>query len=341
MPVSKGLTYDFFSSLCSGDFPSEAELIESMDTAVSVLESESSLYRPAADDGTPGGLLDFTGSDVPVIVVPDLHGRYKFLLDLLSSDSSVIRFVPSGMNVLEALGEGLLKIVCLGDGIHSETDDASERWKKCYEEWEHGNFCGSAMCDEMHRNVSTMGIVVELKKAFPENFHFLKGNHENIMNEFGNGNYPFRKFSLEGEITRSFMQYMFGDAVLHLIDCFEKTLPLCAVFKNFALSHAEPVSAFTRSEIINCRKNSSVIEGLTWTPNGSALEGSVVSTFESVNPGAETSGSVWIGGHRPVRGKFSLRQNGSYVQIHNPYEMNVALCSPQNKFNPQEDIVSV
>ena len=54
------------------------------------------------------------------------------------------------------------------------------------------------------------------------------------------------------------------------------------------------------------------------------------------------SGVLWFGGHRPVKdGKYLLRQDGTYLQLHNPNEMNVAIVVPEKKFNPEIDIKSV
>ena len=39
--------------------------------------------------------------------------------------------------------------------------------------------------------------------------------------------------------------------------------------------------------------------------------------------------------------KFNLRQDGAYVQLHNPQEMNVALVVPGKKFDPEKDIISL
>ena len=50
---------------------------------------------------------------------------------------------------------------------------------------------------------------------------------------------------------------------------------------------------------------------------------------------------MYLGGHRCVKTLYELRQNGLYVQIHNPGNENVALIYKDKKFNPDEDIVGV
>ena len=64
--------------------------------------------------------------------------------------------------------------------------------------------------------------------------------------------------------------------------------------------------------------------------------------FKNLNPSAKRSGVLWFGGPRPVKdGKYLLRQDGTYLQLHNPNEMNVAIVVPEKKFNPEIDIKSV
>ena len=50
---------------------------------------------------------------------------------------------------------------------------------------------------------------------------------------------------------------------------------------------------------------------------------------------------VYFGGHRPVKENYRLRQNGKFIQIHNPKLQNIVLVRPDRKFNPETDIVSV
>ena len=50
---------------------------------------------------------------------------------------------------------------------------------------------------------------------------------------------------------------------------------------------------------------------------------------------------VYFGGHRPVNNMYNLRQNGKFIQIHNPKQYNVAIVNPYKTFNVDNDIVSV
>ena len=98
---------------------------------------------------------------------------------------------------------------------------------------------------------------------------------------------------------------------------------------------------FTRDEIINYHDENlrdEVVLAFTWTPNDGAEEGSVASIFAELS-GRKAEDALWFGGHRPVEGKYALRQDGHYVQIHNPDEMNVAYISADRPFNLDKDII--
>ena len=323
-----------------GGLPVAADLTALLKKVRDVYEGEDFPCRPRA-----GGLLDFTKERLPVIIVPDLHARPDFLINLL-------KFTPDGLdgkNVLEALNEGRIIVVCVGDGVHTERygevvkaermNDAKELWKDDYERWmesfvswQKGRINCPSMREEMRLCLATVMTVMELKCAFPKNFHFLKGNHENIKNEDGRGNHAFRKFAMEGEMVKDFMQEVYGNGVLNLMYDYETSLPIVAAFDRFCVSHAEPERVFSKDEIIDYHGENwnEVVLAFTWTPNDGADEGSVASIFaELTGRTADTVPALWFGGHRPVEGKYFPRQDGHYVQIHNPDKMNVVSISAE------------
>ncbi len=320
--------------------PSHDQFMALLDKTTLILEAEDVSYRPCADDRKSGGLLDFTSlpySNLPIIIVPDLHARSYFLINLLNKKININSVQKS---VLQALNEKELIVVCVGDGVHAESR-AYERWLNAYKEWLGGVYDSEPMVEEMKENISTMSIVMELKCAFTSHFHFLKGNHENILDEEGHGNHSFRKFALEGEMVLDYMREVYSDAVVHLINCFEKSLPVCVMAKNCFISHAEPAYALKKKDIINYHENPQVILALTWTANDSAENESVKKTSVNLNSKAKNKKILWFGGHRPVNEKYMLRQQGLYVQIHNPDEENVALVYPDKDFDFNKDIICV
>jgi len=165
-----------------------------IEAATAALQNEAPDRRPATTGGRPGGLV-MLEKELPVIIVPDLHARRGFFISLMESRQ------PGGGTVMEALDEGSLQVLCLGDGFHAEAR-ALARWKAAYAEYKSFYREHAAMDQEMAESMGLMEMVMLAKTSFPRYFHFLKGNHENVLNEEGQGNHPFRKFVQEGDILR-------------------------------------------------------------------------------------------------------------------------------------------
>lgn len=331
----------FTGILCSEKLPDYEYLLNTADSAASVLEHEDGGYRPADSDGNPGGLLDFTGgSRMLSVVVPDIHARPSFLENLLAfripagSDPCC-----GGQTVISALEKKSLRVICVGDIMHTERVTA-ERWRSAAAEFGRGEYSGPSMRAEMRESLSVLACVMELKIRFPSVFHILKGNHENVMNRTGGGDFSFCKYADEGRMVREFISSVYGDDVLYMISCWERFLPLSAVIPGCVISHAEPERTFSRRELVDARLESDVVRGLTWTANGAAEEGSAAGTAAALLPGF-TGSPFFICGHRPVSGDFAVRQNGRVFQIHNPDRQNVALVRSDGEFCPETDIVGV
>lgn len=294
------------------------------------LENESEDLRPRDSAGRSGGLILLRG-DVETMLVPDLHGRTDFLLTILLAEE---------WDALARMHEGRLQVVCVGDGFHGEAR-AYRRWQEAYSEWQTGWQHHTAMDQEMIESLGVMETVMRVKLAVPGFFHFLKGNHENIANELGGGNYPFVKFVEEGEMVASYVRHFLGADFLEAYYRFEKNLPLVAVGDGFVVSHAEPAQAFARDDIIEYREREDVVAGLTWTDNDRARRGSVADTLTALLGSERAAKATWFGGHRPVSGLFHARAAGRYIQFHNPARQVVARLVPGQPIDPRRDIVEV
>ena len=293
-------------------------------------------YRPVSSDGKAGGLLDFHNDELPLIVVPDFHARPYFLQNILDYQ------IWGDTTIFQAISEGKLRFLSVGDILHTERG-TRERWMAAEAEVDNEIYTGPAMSSEMQEGLSLWCALMELKKAFPEHVHILKGNHENILNETDGGDFAFRKFVDEGEMCRCFVQEYYGDDILYLMNCVEKSLPLYFWGKRCSVSHAEPIRVFTKQELIDARLYSGVVKGLIWTNNGEAAEGSVAGTVKNLfsKTGEVPEGYVSLGGHRPVTGNYKSLQNGDYIQIHNPGKQNIVFINAEHSFNPEADIIEV
>ena len=315
---------DFLSFSTSHSLVSEEKLLVLFEKLSDCLENEwrfEASPRPVNAEGKSGGLLDFSSSNFEkIILVPDIHGRREFLLNLMN-----LKIKGFSFSVMEGLASKKLCLLCLGDGVHGE-GRVRQRWLKAYDKWLEGNLVSPEMKEELIEDLGVMCQVALLKTSFPESFHFLKGNHENVLNIDGGGDFAFRKFVQEGEMVKDFLRSYYGDAVIHLIHLCERSFPVCAVFPHFGVSHSEVGNVYSRNEIINAFLNPDIISDFTWVGNDgvnsmtcSALHKELVSSEkENINP-------FWIAGHRPVKGDWKSRQNGTLFQIHNPEQMKVLL----------------
>ena len=184
-----------------------------------------------------------------------------------------------------------------------------------------------------------MSLVMKTKCQLPMNFHFLKGNHENILNETSNGNFSFFKFASEGEMVFDFMVNYYDIKTIELYSEFESSLPLFVKGKNFLSSHAEPAFFMTENQLINSMKDGNIIQSLTWTKNGDVEGFPAVEMLESMLPNFPKA--LYFAGHRPVYQNYELRENGRFVQFHNPNKMNFVYIDNNRDFNFETDIISL
>ncbi len=302
---------------------------------IEVLRNEDPLYRPRDELSRPGGMVRL--DDRPAIIVPDLHARPWFLLQVLAYRPGSLPDSGSS-TVFGLLSQGKLQMVCVGDGFHGEAR-AAQRWKKAFKEFTGKYHRHPAMDEEMRESLSLMEIVMLLKIMRPDSFHFLKGNHENILNEEGRGNHPFRKFAFEGEMVKEWVLKFYGEQFISAFAEMEHEFPLLAADGTFMVSHAEPLRYFSREEVIRYREYDDVVLGLTWTPNDGAEEGSVSRMIADYC--SRPDQARYFGGHRPVRGRFNLRADDKYVQLHNPGTYSFALLQPDIPPDPERDIIVI
>ena len=311
------------------EVPASRDLNESLERASYALDTESMDIRPQGSDSNPGGLVLLR--DLPTIIVPDLHARIGYLKALLA-------WTPPGENytVYQGLSLGKLQVVCVGDGFHAEAR-GFQRWQAAFKEFS-GDFRKHKFMDEeMRESLGVMMIVMELKSAFPEYFHFLKGNHENIANENSLDNRSFMKFVYEGAMVTSWFRRFMGEETFEKYYEFEKKLPVFAVGNRFCVTHAEPGRHHKKHDIIEAMVRREIVFDLTWTANEEAEMNSVNGYLEEYFPGDFYA--RMFGGHRPVTGCFNARAGGMYLQIHKPDLYIAAYIRDMSDFSTERDIL--
>ena len=310
--------------------PDSAEYLEKVESVINVLNRDNPSLRPLAENGLPGGIIHLY-QDIPTIIVPDIHAR----LELIASLANLRTAEKSFFQLME---DKEMQVVCVGDGFHSELN-GKKRWLDAYAEYEKGYKKHKNIDEEMIACFGLMEMVMELKINYPDNFHFLKGNHENIKNEETGGDHPFRKFALEGEMVKTWIIRFYGEYFLNRYSEFETKLPLLAIGENFLISHAEPYRLFKPDEITNYSPDT--IHGLTWTANGEAEEGSVKEMLEFYIPDKKIAEKYYFGGHRIISKKYKIRADGLFVQIHNPKNLQVVYIKPNSIIDLDKDVIDI
>ncbi len=313
--------------------PDGDTILRLIDAAQHAEDTQSEQMRPRDVRGRRGGLIRLV-DDLPTVIVPDLHARADFLYSIFAAQ------VGDGLTLSEALARGDVQVVCVGDAFHTERRGA-QRWKRALDEYQKGFKKHEAMDAEMRDSFGVIEMVLEAKIAFPGRFHFLKGNHENIANESGDGNHGFRKYALEGPMVRDYVTRFYGETFLQRYYEFEKSLPLLVIGTGFLISHAEPATFFEEARVINFRDDPEVIEGLTWTDNGAAEEQSVQQMLEHYLGDTDASRTVYFGGHRPVGGLYTKRADDQYIQFHNPDRFIVVRIVDGSQFHAEQDVLEI
>lgn len=301
--------------------------------------------RPQNCMGEAGSLLELYKEDqrqLPAIIIPDIHARPNFIFNILNFQLPKkfcgLKEDGSKFTVYQALQEKLLDVICVGDGVHTEL--YAPRWELISLEFAKGEYTGFYMKQEMILNLSTLCALLKLKIDFPQNFYFLKGNHENILNCNFGGDYAFYKYADEGEMFKKFMLTQYDEKLVNLIARYENLLPLVAAGKNYVVSHAEPAAPFTREQIIDARFEDTVVAGLIWTKNGQVKTPTAEAIMKELLGKKNAKKALYFAGHRPVKEDYALRQDGLFVQLHNPRRQNIALIYKDKKFNFEKDIVN-
>lgn len=260
----------------------------------------------------------------PTLILADIHARHSFLLSALELDFC-------GRTVQDLLHTKEINLVCLGDGVHSEAQNSS-RWGEIQRNYLDGKKDSKALRGELFDSLNTMKIVSVLKKNYPNNFHFLRGNHDDVMGVYG----KFCRVVLESVLFREGLIHSLGHEPLEAFRDFENSLPLVVRGENFVASHTCSLNKISLADAE--RKGFKVYKELSWTDNRyfNDNEESVIEKFS--NNFMELKGDdngVWFIGHRPVNeGLFRSQFNGRLVQINNPNKFIAALIKPGEVFDP-------
>ncbi len=141
----------------------------------------------------------------------------------------------------------------------------------------------------------------------------------------GGGNFPFRKFALEGIMTLDYMERFYGEEVVDGICPVREgaASPRARAGASSSPTRSRPPSIDRRS-LMDYRRHPEVVSGLTWTDNGEAEAGSVRACWTTISERRKGPRGLYFAGHRPVSGRYRLRAGGRLVQIHDPERFMIA-----------------
>lgn len=326
------LLRDMVGALAEERLPCAADVLNNdLERALAVLDREDAATRPRDRRNRPGGLVRLPPG--PAIIVPDLHARTWVLHELLSASAPAPGdSIDAGSDapqetVASALIRGALNLVCLGDVLHAEGYEASLRWQAAMR----GD--GAAMDLEMSLALSCLRAVLFLKAEFPEHFHILKGNHDNMGNADSDGDLQFYKYAMEGAMGAEWFRARYGKGLLARMRAYERALPLAACGEGFCASHAEPGHAVDQESLREYRERPALVRSLIWTANGEAEPASTRGSLRALL-GSRGADGLWFAGHRLIRGDVGLRDGGFLVQLHQPEEGRACWVQPRQGGRP-------
>jgi hypothetical protein len=176
-------------------------------------------------DGKPGGIVDLQQRALPVIV-GDLHAQVDNLLKILSENC-----------LLGCLRNKSATLVLLGDAVHSEN---------------------LAEMEDMDSSILMMDLIFTLKLRFPENFFYLRGNHDSFDPDISKGGIS------QGVLMRDRLSRLRGEIYALEMERYYGLLPYIIKSPYFYACHAAPPrSTATLDDLVHITEHPSLMHEIT------------------------------------------------------------------------------
>jgi pSer/pThr/pTyr-binding forkhead associated (FHA) protein len=300
-------------------------LVQSLHSATAMLRAET-------------GSIVYLDNGKPTLVISDLHARRDFLQNALNT-------TVNGERMIDLLEKGEVNIVLLGDAMHSEDRTRWGTWRQDSNgKWVLSKaFQGSELDGEMVQAIGLMRMIMELKSRHPQNFHYLRGNHDDMNASLG----IFRKYSNESVLVNEWMNQHYGQDVVKQWVEFEQQLPLIAVGtrqdgSQFVMSHAAPGTVLSGKDLDH--KPAQAYKQLAWTDNNRIsedfLDQNIRGTLTQLGLKEDAQ---WIIGHRDVaRGtNYRSQLGGQLIQINDKKRQLVYFVPASGELNPDRLVASL
>lgn len=237
--------------------------------------------RPLDDRGKPGGLVTPPEGMLPLII-GDLHSQVVNLIKILSEN-----------HFLDALEQGLIYLIFLGDAVHSEVDGEMEN---------------------MESSMLIMDFIFKLKIRFPSQIFYLLGNHDSFSKNISKDGIP------QGILWAYEMQKSRGKQYKDACDQLYLNLPYLLKSDQFVVCHAgPPIAKITKDMLVNIYKYPGLAKELIWNrlrrPGQYAgyTKMDVARLHKSLNLAQETP---FIVAHNPLSVDASLWLNAGGIENH-------------------------
>jgi hypothetical protein len=189
-----------------------------------IIEQEPS--RPLDDRGRPGGLV-LPPEGLSPLIIGDLHSQVGNLIKILTEN-----------HFLDALEEGSIYMILLGDAVHSEVDGEME---------------------DMDGSILMMDFIFKLKIRFPAQIFYLRGNHDSFSEDISKTGIP------QGILWERQIRKKRGEKYKAQFDRLYLNLPYLVLSDQFIVCHAAPPKAkVTQELLINIYRYPGLVRELIW-----------------------------------------------------------------------------
>ncbi|MBF0380332.1 MAG: metallophosphoesterase [Magnetococcales bacterium] len=202
----------------------QQEALETIREINDLLDKDPS--RPLDDRGKPGGLV-LPPEGLAPLIIGDLHSQVGNLVKILTEN-----------HFLDALEQGLIYMILLGDAVHSEIDGEME---------------------DMENSILIMDFIFKLKIRFPAQIFYLRGNHDSFSNEVSKTGIP------QGILWEKQIRKIRGEKYKEEFDRLYLNMPYIVKSEQFIVCHAAPPKAkVTQDLLINTYRYPGLVRELIW-----------------------------------------------------------------------------
>lgn len=199
--------------------------IEDIKKAISITQKNK--FRPVDSQNRPGGLVDISETEIPSIIIGDLHGSFENLDAIMADQDNK-----------EKIKNKKVMLIIVGDGFHN--DQTGEML-------------------EMETSLKVLERLIMLICELKDHIIYLRGNHDSFDERLAKSGIR------QGAEFKRYLLDQRGSEYVEAIDEFFDCLPFFITAQGFAVTHAGPIRrGASREELINIEDNPDYKRQLMW-----------------------------------------------------------------------------